>query len=53
MESCACGCDCHGDGGFRRRYKTKAEQIVELESYVSELKAETQAAEERLAELRG
>jgi hypothetical protein len=51
--ACECGCSCCGDGGFRRRYKTKAEQIAELESYLGELKAEVSAAEERLAELRG
>ena len=46
---CECGC---GGGGFRRRYQTKAEQIAELEGYLAELKAEVQAVEERLADLR-
>ena len=46
---CQCGC---GDGGFRRRYQTKGEQISELEGYLAELKAEVQAVEERLADLR-
>ena len=40
------------DGGFRRRYQTKGEQISELEGYLAELKAEVQAVEERLADLR-
>lgn len=46
------GCDC-GKGGFHRRFKNKAEVIAELESYLSELKAEVQGVEERLQELRG
>jgi hypothetical protein len=53
---CECGCDC-GCGGyeypsFQRRYQTKAEQIADLESYLSELKTEMQAVEEHLADLR-
>jgi len=55
-ESCDCGggdCQCGcGNGGFRRRYQTKAEQISELEEYLNELKAEVQAVEEQLADLR-
>jgi hypothetical protein len=50
---CECGSCCKEDGGFRRRYKTRAEQIAELEAYLADLKAEVQAAEERLGELRG
>ncbi len=46
---CQCG---GGAGGFQRRYQTKAEQISELEEYLKELKAEVQAVEERLADLR-
>jgi hypothetical protein len=46
------GCEC-GKGGFRRRFKNKAELIAEIESYLSELKAEVQGVEERLQELRG
>ena len=57
---CGCGCDCcdedctcscHGNG-FQRRYQTKAEQTAELEAYLAELKAEVQAVEEHLADLR-
>ena len=61
-ESCECkggggecggGCQCGGgNGGFRRHYQTKGEQISELEGYLAELKAEVQAVEERLADLR-
>jgi hypothetical protein len=47
--SCECGC---GNSGFRRRYPTKAEQIAELEEYLSQLKTEVQAVEEHLADLR-
>jgi hypothetical protein len=56
---CGCGggrgaCCCDGEhGGFRRRYRSKAEVVAELESYLSELKAEAQAVEERIKELRG
>lgn len=61
---CECGCStehgnhggcCHGGGhhGFRRHYRSKAEVIAELESYLAELKAEAQAVEERLTEIRG
>ena len=53
-ESCDCEggeCGC-GNGGFQRRYQTKAEQVSELEEYLNELKAEVQAVEERLADLR-
>lgn len=58
---CSCGCHCchqhaHGGcccgGGFQRRYQTKAEQIAELEAYLADLKAEVQAVEERLADLK-
>ena len=48
-----CGCECSGHAGhFERRYQTKAEQIVELEAYLNELKTEVQAVEEHLADLR-
>ena len=50
---CDCGCDCCNDGGrFPRRYQTKEEQISELEAYLTDLKTEVQAVEERLADLR-
>ena len=47
-----CGCGCSGGGEPRRRYRTREEQIAELEPYLAELKKEVQAAEGRLAELR-
>jgi len=48
-----CDCDCHNhDEHFERRFQTKAEQINELEEYLSELKLEVQAVEEHLADLR-
>jgi hypothetical protein len=51
---CSCGCGCHSQTGYRfeRRYQTKAEQIAELEAYLSDLKTEVQAVEEHLADLR-
>jgi hypothetical protein len=52
-EGCSCGCECCGhNGGFERRYQTKAEKIADLEAYLSELKTEVQAVEEHLADLR-
>jgi hypothetical protein len=61
---CECGCGaersehgtcCHDGGhhGFRRCYRSKAEVIAELESYLAELKAEALAVEEHLNKLRG
>jgi hypothetical protein len=47
----SCQCSCHSRH-FERRYQTKAEQIAELEVYLSELKMEVQAVEEHLADLR-
>ncbi len=53
---CGCGsdcdCGCHDREGFQRRYQTKAEQVTELEAYLTELKSEVQAVEEHLADLR-
>ncbi len=47
---------CHGPHcghqGFRRQYLTKDEIAERLERYLAELKAETTAVEERLAELK-
>ena len=37
---------------FRRRFSTREERIARLEDYLSELRLEAQAVEERLAELR-
>jgi hypothetical protein len=52
-ESSSSSCKCEQTGGFRRRFKNKAEIIAELEAYLSELKAEVQGVEERIKELRG
>jgi hypothetical protein len=49
---CGCSCDCGSEHHFDRRYQTKAEQITELEAYLSELKLEVQAVEEHLADLK-
>lgn len=37
---------------FRRRFSTREERIARLEGYLSELRLEAQAVEERLVELR-
>ncbi len=47
-----CECGCHGGHHFERHFQTKAEQITELEAYLTDLKAEVQAVEEHLADLR-
>jgi hypothetical protein len=50
---CNCGCECcGGDDRFPRRYLTKAEQAAELEAYLTDLKLEVQAVEERLADIK-
>jgi cell division protein FtsB len=49
---CRCECGDHTSSRFERRFQTKAEQIAELEAYLGELKAEVQAVEEHLADLR-
>ena len=53
-ESCGCGCrcSCSCEGGFKRRYQTKAEQTAELGEYLKDLKAEVQAVEEKLKDLK-
>jgi hypothetical protein len=49
----SCGCDgCGDERHVQRRYQTKAEQITELEAYLSELKLEVQAVEEHLVDLK-
>jgi hypothetical protein len=50
-DCCRCGCRCR-DGGFKRRYQTNEEQTAELEAYLKDLKAEVQAVEERLKDLK-
>jgi hypothetical protein len=50
-ESEGCGHSGHG-GQFMRRYETKAERVTRLESYLGDLKAEIQAVEERLSEVK-
>jgi hypothetical protein len=61
---CQCGCgghhgyahECCSDSaetfGFQRRFATKEEQAAELEAYLKELRAEAQAVEEHIEELR-
>lgn len=44
---------CGGSAGFSRRFQTREERAAELDAYLAELRAEAQAVEEQLAELRG
>jgi hypothetical protein len=57
--SCGChhspGCRCEGEGrayGFQRRFRSRVEQVAELEAYLKELEAEAQGVRERMEELR-
>jgi hypothetical protein len=51
-DNCHCGHEgCHCSCHFERRYQTKAEQIAALDTYLSELKLEVRAVEEKIAEL--
>jgi len=53
--TCACGgsCGCGGHGHHAEEvYLTREEYIVRLEQYLTDLKAEIQAVETELAELR-
>ena len=52
-----CGCnnadkDCNCGGHFHRRYQTKEEERSTLEAYLTDLKLEVQAVEERLIYLK-
>jgi hypothetical protein len=49
---CGCRCKCSGEGGFKRRYQTRAEQVAEIEPYLKDLKAEVRAVEQKLADLK-
>lgn len=53
------GCGCHGGEwgwgpghGFHRRFRTREEEVADLEAYLNELKLEAQAVEERLETLK-
>lgn len=52
-----CGCGQHGDPRrpgfvFRRHFATREERMAWLERYLQDLKAEAQAVEERIAEMK-
>ena len=49
-----CCCACRGGGGwaFPRRFRSRQEQVAELEAYLQELEAEAQGVREALAGLR-
>jgi hypothetical protein len=48
---CGSECGCRGPGGRRRRYRTRAEQPVELEACLEDLKLDVRAVEDRLSDL--
>ena len=53
----ACACGCHADQRlaertFWRRFSSREERIAWLEQYLKDLRAEAQAVEERIAEMR-
>ena len=50
-EECRCGCGGEGHG-FHRRFATREERIAHLQEYLNELRAEAQAVEEHIAELK-
>ena len=53
---CGGSCACHAgsrERGFQRRFRTREEQIAELETYLKELEAEAQGVREAIAGLRG
>ena len=48
-----CHCGCGGEGhGFHRRFATREERIAGLQEYLEDLRAEAQAVEEHIAELK-
>ena len=52
---CACGCHADprsGERTFWRHFSTREERIAWLEQYLEDLRAEAQAVEERIAEMR-
>ena len=56
-EGCGCACGCHADPWsaehtFWRHFSTREERIAGLEQYLKELRAEAQAVEEHIAEMR-
>lgn len=46
------GCGSHHHGYSPRRFPTREEKILEMESYLEQLKAETKGVEEHLAEMK-
>lgn len=53
VSDCCCCSPGHGQHGFQRRFSTRDEMKEHLECYLSCLKKEVQAVEERLAQLEG
>jgi len=57
QRDCGCQCSCHATSAeagpiFWRRFATRDERTGWLQRYLEELRAEAQAVEERIAEMR-
>jgi hypothetical protein len=46
------GCCCGKQGGFKRHFSTKAEQLQELENYLESLQNEIQAVTEQIEDIK-
>ena len=59
QRGCGCGCHsqcgCGGGGGhrfrFQRRFRSRDDEVAELEEYLKDLEAEAKGVRERLAEI--
>jgi hypothetical protein len=49
--TCGCGCGCGPSASFRRRFLTKEERVQILKDYLADLRSETGAVEQAVAEL--
>jgi hypothetical protein len=52
QETCACGGSCGCGNGHQAEYISREDYIARLEQYLGDLKAEIQAVEAELAEMR-
>ena len=50
-----CGCGCSGERPlrFQRRFRSRDDDVADLEQYLKDLEAEAKGVRERLAEVRG
>jgi len=49
--ACGCGCGCGPSASFRRRFLTRQERVQILKDYLADLRSETGAVEQAVAEL--